>query len=48
MAENIGAVEYVEASAKTGEGVEEVFIAAVRHRLVRRSRNSIACPCDIF
>jgi len=48
MAENIGAVEYVEASAKTGEGVEQVFIAAVRHRLVRRSRNSISCPCDIL
>lgn len=48
MAENIGAVEYVEASAKTGEGVEEVFIAAVRHRLVPRPRNSFTCPCDIL
>jgi len=43
MAETVGAVEYVETSAKTGEGVEQVFITAVRHRPIRSHNRR--CPC---
>ena len=43
MAETVGAVEYVETSAKTGEGVEQVFITAVRHRPIKSHNRR--CPC---
>ena len=38
VAQKIGAVRYLECSAKTGEGVREVFEHATRAALVQRSR----------
>ncbi|AMD20388.1 HDL356Wp [Eremothecium sinecaudum] len=42
VARKIGAASYVECSAKTGEGVKEVFDIATRAALTRKSRSSTA------
>lgn len=38
MAEKIGAWKYIECSAKTREGIQQVFDAAARAALLRPSR----------
>ena len=43
MADTIGAAAYVECSAKTGEGVEHVFMTAVRQRKPRQGRRRARC-----
>ncbi|PAA56024.1 hypothetical protein BOX15_Mlig008754g1 [Macrostomum lignano] len=47
MAERIGAVSYIECSAKTKEGVREVFETATRAALqTKRKKNRL--PCDLL
>ncbi|GAK66918.1 small GTPase-binding protein [Moesziomyces antarcticus] len=48
VAQKIGAVRYLECSAKTGEGVREVFEHATRAALVQRSRGSKRKGCTVL
>ncbi|SOV04055.1 GTPase Rho1 [Ustilago sp. UG-2017a] len=48
VAQKIGAVRYLECSAKTGEGVREVFEHATRAALVQRSRGSKRKGCTLL
>jgi Ras family protein A len=43
MAEKIGAVGYLECSAKTKEGVREVFEHAARAALARKKKRKGGC-----
>lgn len=43
MAEKIGAVDYIECSAKTKEGVRELFETATRAALKRQRRPKSKC-----
>lgn len=43
MANDIGAVEFIECSALKRDGVQEVFEAAVRSAIVRKKKSGCCC-----
>lgn len=48
MAQKVGACAFLECSAKTNEGVTEVFQAATRAALAYQRKKNTACSCVIL